>query len=78
MTVNDTCKSYLQQPCPYKEPPFYYINGHKFCPCINEAIRQAYIGGYRAGKAGTEPEVGQEAILINGPDAVDDSEASGC
>jgi len=58
MTVNDHVKSYLQRPCPYTHPPLKYQGGHEFCPCITEAIRQAYIGGYKAGKAGEESEVG--------------------
>jgi hypothetical protein len=58
MTVDEHVKSILARPCIYTEPPLVYLGGHKFCPCITEAIRQAYIGGYRHGKAGTEPEVG--------------------
>ena len=54
----ERCKSYIQRPCIYTKPPFKYIGAHDFCPCITEAIRQAYIGGYRAGKAGDVPEVG--------------------
>jgi len=62
MTTNDLCKSILQRPCPYTKPPLKYLNGHEFCPCINEAIRQAYIGGYKAGRANETPEVGIESI----------------
>jgi hypothetical protein len=52
------CEELLKQPCPYTKPPFTYVNGHSFCPCFTEAIRQAYIGGYRAGKANETPELG--------------------
>jgi len=58
MTTNDRCKSILQQPCPYTQPPFMYVNGHAFCPCFMQALQQAYIGGYRDGKNDVEPEVG--------------------
>jgi ribosome modulation factor len=60
MTVDEQVKSILSQMCPYKEPPLVYLGGHQFCPCITEAIRQAYIGGYRHGKTGMEPEVGSK------------------
>lgn len=59
MNTNNLCTLILQRPCPYKVPPFKFLNGHEFCPCFNEALRQSYIGGYKAGKAGEEPEVGR-------------------
>lgn len=58
MTTEDLCMSILKRACIYAIPPFVYVGGHSFCPDITEAIRVAYIGGYRAGKAGEEPEVG--------------------
>jgi hypothetical protein len=64
VTVNELCKSILQRPCVYTKPPLKYVGGHEFCPCITETIRQAYIGGYKAGRSGTEPEVGIESIDV--------------
>lgn len=61
-TVDYDCNAVLAQPCPYKEPPLYFIGGHKFCPCISKAIRTAYVGGYTHGKLGVEPEVGIETL----------------
>jgi hypothetical protein len=61
MTTNELCKSILERPCPYTKPPFK-IGTHEFCTCISEAIRQAYIGGYKAGKANEIPEVGREEV----------------
>lgn len=61
-SVEHQCNAILAQPCPYKIPPFSFIGGHQFCPCICKAVRAAYIGGYKDGKAGQEPEVGIESI----------------
>jgi len=60
--VEQQCNAVLAQPCPYKAPPLMFMGGHSFCPCVCRAIRTAYIGGYRDGKAGTPPEVGIEYI----------------
>jgi hypothetical protein len=43
-----------------------YLGGHQFCPCVCRAIRTAYVGGYKDGKAGREPEVGIETIDVKG------------
>lgn len=62
MTIDQECGVILQQPCPYKVPPFTFLNGHSFCPCITKAIRTAYVGGYRAAQAGQKPELGIESV----------------
>jgi hypothetical protein len=61
-SAEQECNLILAQPCPYKVPPFSFIGGHQFCPCICNAVRRAYVCGYRAAKAGEEPEVGLEVV----------------
>ena len=58
VSVEQQCNAVLAQPCPYTKPPLMFVGGHEFCPCVCKAIRAAYIGGYKAGKAGETPEVG--------------------
>lgn len=60
--VEVQCNAVLAQPCPYKVPPLSFLGGHNFCPCVCTAIRTAYIGGYKDGKAGIEPEVGLDVL----------------
>lgn len=58
MPVQAMCDRILQTPCPYKVPPFFFIGGHQFCPCICQALKVAYLGGYAAAKEGKPPEMG--------------------
>lgn len=69
MPTQDMCDRILQQPCPYKAPPLMFMGGHSFCPCICQALRVAYLGGYAAAKEGKPPEVGvvETKEETNGP-----------
>lgn len=55
---NTPWEDILRSPCPYNPPPLEYLGGHAFCPCISNAIRAAYIGGYSDGKEDKELKVG--------------------